>query len=284
VATKTSGNHNEAASGVLWSSAAFGCSDIVHLSHQGNTTLIGVLGAPNSGKTTFLMANYLQLLAGEKLSCGDICSSFTLGAWESIASFARYGNNNNQLSSFPPHTPRSTERSPGMLHLGMRLNDERVKNLLLTDAPGEWFSRWSINSDAKEAQGAKWTVDHSDAFLVFADCEKLCGQQRGSARNEVRQIIDKLGTQAGERPVLLIWAKSDHTPSDDIKTTITDALSRALPNARQCSVTKENPVSFIQALNQLLETVWRPDLNHPIFEPVMKHTPFYAFRGHHENN
>ena len=278
----TSINIKDVSSRLPWSSAALGSSDIAHLNHQGNTTLVGVLGAANSGKTTFLMANYLRLLAGEKLSCGDVCSSFTLGAWESIASFARLGNNSSQRSSFPPHTPRGEGRNPGILHLGVRLEDKCVKNLLVTDAPGEWFSKWAINADAKDAEGAKWTVEHSDAFLIFADCEKLCGEQRGTARREVREIIERLATSVRQRPVILVWAKSDYEPPDEIKIAITDALTRHLPSAKTFSVTKDDPALFTQVLNELLKIVWAPSINHPILEPIVKQTPFYAFRGHHE--
>lgn len=279
-AKKSSINQNKIDSRLPWSSATFGHSDLINLKHQGNTTLVGVLGAANSGKTTFLTVNYLSLLAGEKLNCGDICGSFTLGAWEALASFPRHVNSNNQLSSFPPHTPRSTERTPGMLHLGLRLKTDTVKQLLLTDAPGEWFAKWATNADSEDAKGAKWTVEHSDAFLIFADCEKLCGTQRGEARKEVREIIERLSSKVEDRPVMFIWAKSDHQPSNEIQNALMNSLNRYIPRAKVFKVTTKDLPSFTSALNELLEMVWKPSLSeYSILEPVMMHTPYYAFRG-----
>lgn len=274
-------DENDVSSRLPWSSAALGHSDLLRMYQQGPSIMIGLLGAQNTGKTTFLAANYLQLLLGEKYETGEFCGSQTLGAWESIASWARI-NNENQLPSFPPHTPRGVERTPGLLHFGLKDINDVVKNIFLTDAPGEWYTRWAVTGDAVDAVGAKWTALHSDAFIIFADCEKLGGDERSTARRELRMIIERLGESVGLRPTLLVWAKSDKEPSDGIKRAIQRALESNIPHAREVEVTVAKPNSFIKALDLILTEAWTPNFCLPIAEPIMGNTPFIAYRGHHE--
>jgi hypothetical protein len=275
-------NEREVSSRVSWSSSSLGSSDLMTFYHQAPSILVGLLGAHNTGKTTFLAANYLQLISGSDYSSGDFCSSFTLGAWESIASWARI-NNDKQLPSYPPHTPRGIERTPGILHMGLKSEEGKVKNIFLTDAPGEWFTRWAIDVDSREAKGAKWTAEQSDAYLIFADCEKLCGEDRSTARRELRTIIERLGEVIGGKPAILIWAKSEHQPPDGIKKAIQRALADNVPHAVELDVTVRDPKSFQRALDALLIAAWHPPKCKKIVEPVIKNTPFHAFRGHNEN-
>lgn len=272
---------SEVTSRVPWSSSALGCSDLLRMYQQGQSIFVGLLGTQNTGKTTFLVANYLQLLSGEKYNNFEFCGSQTLGAWESIASWSRI-NNEKQLPSFPPHTPRGVERTPGILHFGLQDIQGIVKNIFLTDAPGEWFARWAIDVDAVDATGAKWTASHSDAFLIFADCEKLAGEERSVARRELRTIIERLGESIGSRPAILVWAKSDKQPIEGIKRAIQRALESNIPHAKEFEVTVEDPASFTKVLESILKESWCPAFCEPIAEPIIAYTPFLAFRGHHE--
>ncbi|ALO41816.1 hypothetical protein PP2015_1304 [Pseudoalteromonas phenolica] len=265
---------------VPWSSSALGCSDLSRLYQQGPSIFIGLLGAQNTGKTTFLAANYLQLLSGEKYNNFEFCGSQTLGAWESIASWARI-NNEKQMPSFPPHTPRGVDRTPGILHFVLQDVNDKIKNIFLTDAPGEWFTRWAIDVDAIDAAGAKWTASQSDAFLIFADCEKLAGEERSVARRELRTIIERLGESIGSRPAVLVWAKSDKQPTEAIKRAIQSALERNIPHAKEFEVTVEDPASFARVFESVLNEAWTPKFCEPITEPIMGSSSFLAFRGHH---
>jgi len=279
--SNTTSKETNIVSRVPWSSAALGSSDLARLYQQGPSILIGLLGAQNTGKTTFLAANYLQLLSGEKYKSVEFCGSQTLGAWESIASWARI-NNEKQLPSFPPHTPRGVERTPGILHFSFKGAKEIVKNIFLTDSPGEWFTRWAVDIDAIDASGAKWTAEHSDAFLIFADCEKLGGEERSVARRELRTIIERLGESVGSKPTILVWAKSDKQPTEGIKKAIQRALESNIPQAKEVEVSVEEPTSFTKALESILTEVWEPRFCESIMEPVLGHTSFLAFRGHNE--
>jgi hypothetical protein len=57
---------------------------------------------------------------------------------------------------FPPHTPSNEARTPGLLHLSFSDKQNRRKELVFTDAPGEWFSEWAINEQSPKAAGARW--------------------------------------------------------------------------------------------------------------------------------
>ncbi|EJL6790232.1 hypothetical protein VB602_05600 [Vibrio parahaemolyticus] len=265
---------------VPWSSASFGSTDLVRLYQQGPSILVGLIGAENSGKTTFLASIYLLLISGSRLSKFSFCGSETLGAWEAIAAYCRF--NNTDLPSFPPHTPRGVERTPGVLHFTLRDENNITKNILLTDSPGEWFNQWSITPDSIEAQGAKWTAQHSDAFLIFADCEKLSGTERGVARKELRMIIQRLAETVCRRPVLLVWAKSDKSPSENIRQAIQTTLNESIPHALEVEVSVDDPSSMITATGHMLDHAWSPEKAKPISEPVVKNDAFLAYRGHYE--
>ena len=265
---------------VPWSSSALGSVDVARLYQQGPTILVGLLGAENSGKTTFLASIYLQLLAGSELNEHVFCGSQTLGAWESIAAYCRLDSTG--YPSFPPHTPRSIERTPGILHFNMGDCRGVTKNLLFTDSPGEWFNHWALEPNSSDAQGAKWTVKHSDIFLIFADCEKLSGPQRGAARKELRAIISRLAETVSNRPVIFVWAKSDKPAKESIRQTIQASLEESIPHAVEVEVSVDKPQSMLLATEGMLKLSWVKATPQSIIEPIINNNAFLSFRGHHE--
>jgi len=266
---------------VPWSGSALGLVDLTNLVPRGRSILVGVLGAQNSGKTTLLTANYLQLLKGRKIFDADFSGSRTLGAWESLAAHIRF-EDSARIPSFPPHTPRGTSRVPGLLHLSLRNQDEEFRDVLLADAPGEWFTRWSVKEGAPEAEGARWVVKHADAFIVMADCDRLCGSERGSTRRETRELIERLGNHVGSRPVVFVWAKSDKEPTEKIKATIRLALTNSIPHAIEHQTTTNNPDTLLAALTLAVNLAWYPPSIKTVIAPVLSNQPYHAFRGHHE--
>jgi hypothetical protein len=237
-----------------------------------------VLGAHDAGKTTLLTANYLQLLRGRRLADAAFAGSRTLGAWESLSAWMRF-EDAARTPSFPPHTPRGTSRVPGLLHIALRGPRDEVRDVLLTDAPGEWFTRWAIQEDALEAEGARWVVRHADAFLVLADCARLCGAERGQARAEIRQLLERLGNHGKERPAVLVWSKADQKPADGIRGAIRRALRESLPYASEIETSTERPHELAEALEAALRPAWTPPHAQGVVEPILRHQPFAAFRG-----
>lgn len=264
---------------VPWSGSALGLDDLFLLASRARHLLIGVIGAHDSGKTTLLTANYLKILENGVLADRTFSGSWTLGAWESLAAWMRFQD--KREPSFPPHTPRGTGRVPGMLHLALRSRSVGFRDVFFTDAPGEWFSRWAIKEDAPDAEGARWVVQHSDAFLIAADSERLSGANRGPARNELRQLLERLGNHIDGRPAVLVWTKSEHTVPDGIRRSITEALKANLPQAVELSSSVSAPGTFVDVIAAIVLSAWEGKVTPPIIEPVSVATPFWAFRGHH---
>lgn len=265
---------------VPWSGSALGLADMANLSPRGRTILIGVLGAHDAGKTTLLTGNYLQLLLGRSLANARFAGSRTFGAWESLAAWTRF-DDAARAPTFPPHTPRGTGRVPGLLHLALRNAEGEFRDVLLADAPGEWFTRWAIKEDAPEAEGARWLMHNADAFLVFADCSRLAtsNPKRGMARNELRQLLERLGNHVGNRPTALVWAKDDIEPNAEIRSSIQQALKRQIPHALEVNSSTNQPDSLTKALETVLYPAWSPQRASCIVEPILHQQPFSAFRG-----
>ena len=84
-----------------------------------------------------------------------------------------------------------------------------IKDLVFTDAPGEWFDSWRVHINDENAKGAKWIHRNSDAFLLFADSETLNGPKRGLAKLQIQSVADRILGEIDDRPFALIWAKAD---------------------------------------------------------------------------
>ena len=266
---------------VPWSGSALGLADLAQLTPRGRHLLIGVLGAHDAGKTTLLTACYLHLLRGYNIGEYRFAGSRTLGAWESLASHTRF-DDPIKGPAFPPHTPRGTERVPGLLHLALRNQQDEHRDVFLTDAPGEWFTRWAVKEDAPEAEGAHWTAQHADAFMVFADCKRLSGDLPVQARRDTQQLIERLSNHVGQRQVMLVWAKSDYTPSAPIRNGIRATLNRRIAKAQDFDVSTQHLGMLSGAMGKIIEVAWNAPLARPINEPRICPKPFFAYRNYHE--
>lgn len=270
----------EVSSRIPWSGSTLGLADLSLLAPRGRTILVGVMGAHDSGKTTLLTGSYLQLLQGLSLAGARFAGSRTLGAWESLAAWTRF-DDAARFPSFPPHTPRGTNRVPGLLHLALRGPEDDFRDLLLTDAPGEWFTRWSTQEKAPDAAGARWVARQADAFLVLADCGRLSGDTRGQARSETRLLLERLGNHVNGRPVVLVWSKTDCSPPEGIRSAILRTLKESIPHSTQAETTSTQPETLLAALGQAVQAAWLPKPARSVTEPVLQMTPFAAFRGFH---
>ena len=178
-----------------WSGSALGLVDLGFIAGRAKPIVVGIVGPENAGKTTLLAAWYLLL--GRGLSRSEsrrFAGSFSLAGWEAVAGALRWSPGNQP--NFPPHTSSRGGRAPGLLHLVFRHGADRVKDYLLTDAPGLWFQKWAINRDAVEGAGAKWVAEHADVFLLIADREALSGSSMGSARGALQLLAQRLSRRS----------------------------------------------------------------------------------------
>ena len=103
-----------------------------------NCHLIGILGAPNAGKTAAIVSFYL-LLSRSNLNGFEFRDSDTLMALEGISSGARRWCSGNPIEELTEHTRMTDERQAGFMHF--KLHDVQENNqieFVLPDIPGEW--------------------------------------------------------------------------------------------------------------------------------------------------
>ncbi len=205
-----------------WNGGPFGKDDAAIVAARGRPAVIGILGAEGAGKTTALGLLYSLLHGGRCFRGWRFAGSYTLGGWETIAHNLRW--HGTTPPSFPPHTPRGAARVPGLLHLALRAEDGRLLDMLITDAPGEWFVRWAVQEDAAECEGARWVSEFATGLLVFADSEALAGPMRGEARSLLSLLIQRVGTNRRGRPTAAVWAKADIEVPERIRQSVEDTF------------------------------------------------------------
>ncbi|MFV8750201.1 TRAFAC clade GTPase domain-containing protein [Nannocystaceae bacterium ST9] len=248
---------------------------------RARSIIIGVVGAHNAGKTTLLTGTYVMAQRGEQIANARFAGSRSLEAWESLAAWTRF-DDAARLPSFPPHTPRGFGRTPGLLHVALRGANDELRDVLLTDAPGEWFMRWAMQRDSPECEGARWTAENADGFLIVADCMNLSGEERGIARESTRSLIDRMGDVVDGRPVTFVWAKAEQHPPTGIRKAIENTLAQRIPHATQVESRLDQPATLCSAVGGIVKACWWPPCGKVSRVPVLSSTPFEAFRGHRD--
>ena len=219
-----------------WSGSALGLSDLGFVAGRGRPFVVGIAGPQNAGKTTLLGAWYLLL--GRGLLTGDewqFAGSYSLAGWEAVAGSMRWKP--GQPPTFPPHTASRGGRAPGLLHLAFREDgNQRPRDFLFADAPGEWFQKWALNRDSPEASGARWVCERSDVLLFVADRAALAGESMGAARNSLQLLAQRLAAERRGRPVAFVWTKADIEIAPEMESTVRQAVTNAMPDAREFAV------------------------------------------------
>lgn len=254
---KTAVAETEESARVPWTGNAMGAGDVGILAGRTRTRLVGVFGVSDSGKTSLLGAWYLLLGRGIGPEGVSFAGSLTLEGWENIAGNLRW--NAAHGPSFPPHTSSGGGRHPGLLHLNLQVRSTR-QDLLFADAPGEWFSRWSVRRDAEDAAGAAWLSGAADVLLVIADSHELAGPKLGTARTNLVALLRRVGAERRGRPVALVWTKCDIAVDAQMREAITRAADMVLGNYETFSVSMhaaigQEPHNRGQGLLKLLEWV-----------------------------
>ena len=120
------------------SSSSLAPEDIAKLSQKQYCNLIGILGAPDAGKTALLVSLYL-LLSRRKLVNYKFLNSLSIRAFDEISRGARRWNQGRAPEQMTSHTELPDERVPGFLHLRLQQLNTRTKfDFVLPDLPGEW--------------------------------------------------------------------------------------------------------------------------------------------------
>lgn len=265
-----------------WSGRVLGLTDLGFVAGRSKPIVLAVLGPHKAGKTTLLGACYLLLGRGLRPN-EDLrfSGSNSLAGWENVASPLRW-KPGPRSPAFPPHTTTTTARSPGLLHLAFKQDHDYRTDYVITDAPGEWFSKWAIERDAPDAEGARWVAEHADAFMLVADCEALAeSSNMGAARSGIRLLARRLADELQGRPVALVWTKSDVPISDEMKKTVRSAVLNLMPDTPEFAVTvmhnsdeQENVQGFLDLLRWVLNirrlTVRLPEPSAANIDPLFR--------------
>jgi hypothetical protein len=233
-----------------WSGRALGLSDMMIASARSSPTLVGLIGPYNAGKTAFLTSLFVHFAETAQIGRFSFAGSYTLQAWSHLKHYTTWPA--NQESSFPPHTPDSADRVPSLLHLAFREDVQPIQDVLFTDAPGEWFTRWIKNHAAEDAGGARWIAEHSTHFLFFVDREALAGTDVGKTRQQILALARLLSEQRGNRPVFVIWAKSDLKGAPEVEDMVRQKLQKFFGDHQSFEVHVEDP-ECLKVLGLILE-------------------------------
>lgn len=267
-----------------WIGDPLGELDLEIVTARSSPFLIGLVGGHDAGKTTLLTSLYILLWQGRFLARYSFAGSYTLRGWEGLAHALSWSP--GQPPRFPAHTSRTSGRTPGLLHLALRQDERTLRDVLLTDAPGEWFETWAVDRSAPGAEGARWTFRHARAFVLVIDSEALAGPRRGLARQQLVALVRRMGDEIARRRVAIVWAKSDRSVSEGIREVIRQAISAAFPDHREFRVSvypdpesSEEPGSgFLEVFDWLLEPSMLRVAS-PMPAPVNRSDAFLAFRG-----
>jgi hypothetical protein len=189
---------------IPWSGMELTPADISLLSHRSTPLIIGVVGAANAGKTSYLGMLYTLLFNGRKFQKWNFAGSYTLIAWEAQAKSLKIGINGKV--AFPKATPSAPDYY-SFYHLALK-KEKQLYDVLFADSSGEVFTKWAADTEDAEAENAKWIYQNSDALIFFVDSEALI-EGRGRVRNKIAQLATQISARLNGRPLVIVWSKAD---------------------------------------------------------------------------
>ena len=269
----------ELTSDVPWNGYALGTSDLAILGGRGSPLVIGLVGPPDSGKTSLLAFLYMWLLRYGKIVDWQFSGSWTLGGWESVVQHSRWAG--ETPPSFPPHTS-SSGRHPGVLHATFRDTKGRLRDVLFTDAPGEWFTQWARIPEDAAAEGARWVIDHADVLLMLIDSAALADPKKlPNSRRATRDLIERIGAVASHLPLAVVWTKEDVSIPDQAKDALVRACAEFVPKAATMRTTFNKPETIAKCFMDAISAAESSTLKSYTPEPAQSVDPFLAYRGIH---
>ncbi len=268
---------NSQTSDIAWNGYTLGTSDLTILGGRSHPLVIGLIGPPDSGKTSLLAYIYMWLLRYGCLEDWIFAGSWTLGGWESVVQHSRWTG--EPPPSFPPHTS-STGRYPGVLHVTFRDPTGQLRDVLFTDAPGEWFTQWAKFPQDSTATGARWIIEHADTLLMLIDSAALADPKKlPNSRRETRDLLERIGAITPELPMAVIWTKEDVKVPPKARETIEYACGEFVPHAKTFGTTFFKPETIAKCFKDMISANKNTTLKADICEPVLSSDPFLAFRG-----
>jgi hypothetical protein len=256
-----------------WTGRGLGLADMTLASSRGPACLVGLIGPFNSGKTGLLTSIFAHFATTGVVASYSFAGSFTLLGWSQLKDHTTWPSPNGGM--FPPHTPDTGQRTPSLLHLAFRRGGETVRDLLFTDAPGEWFTRWVSNEAAENSAGARWIADNATHFVFIVDREGLAGPEVGRIRNTTLALARRLSENLRGRPVIAVWTKSDGQCDEEVEAPVRARLNELFGEHPTLNLHVQDP-ACVNLLEVLLQQAPKTELPHEIAAPA---SAFLAFRG-----
>lgn len=183
-------------------SAALGLDDVRVMLGKRYGRVIGILGAPDSGKTALLVSLYL-LMAHGRLSHFSFADSRSLLTFEDIARGARSWNEGFPPTQMTTHTELGDSRAAGLLHLRIKkLSNSSCTDLFIPDLPGEWSTSLI---DANEHERLSFLSGAEAVWLTVDGASLLSPALRNNSIHRMKLLIDRVvAFYAGNTPRLFL--------------------------------------------------------------------------------
>ncbi len=265
---------------LTWTGLVLGMDDVAKVASRSRVATIALIGMSDVGKTSFLATLYLLLLSGKTIEGYRFAGSFTLGGWEILANKLRWLG--QEPPSFPDHTPRGMSRKPGLLHLALRDQSDRLCDVVFADAPGEWFELWAINRFDPQSEGARWLEQHADSVLMFFDSEKLSSpEHRGNARFQSLKLLDRVCDTYLPNAIGVVWAKYDTFRQNQAIDKIKQDIERKKIDQSFNVISANLPefLGVIETTGWAIKHALEGQKIETILLPIDYTNPFLSFRG-----
>ena len=199
----------------LPSSLTMGLEEATALMTLRHTTMVGILGLPDSGKTACLVSAYL-LLAKGGFEGYDYADSASLMAFEQISRGSRHWTKGDEPGQLTSHTEMTDDRQAGFLHLRLRRREDgRFFDMLMPDLPGEW-SRALI--DKTDSERFSFLGSASVIWLMVDGRAFADPKTRQYATYRAEMLVERLSvTLPTPRPRIILvpsWRDIGEFPAD----------------------------------------------------------------------
>jgi Double-GTPase 2 len=184
-----------------------GISETGQLMSRRYCRVVGILGAPDAGKTASLASLFL-LLGREKLTGFRFADSRTIMALNEISQGARRWNKGSPPDQMTSHTELAEDRPAGFLHLRVRRHaDNAAFDFLLPDLPGEWSDSFIDKNRSDRLDFLK----SADVVWIMVDGRQLSNlESRKTTLRRLDILVARLATLV-DRPMsaLLVISHRD---------------------------------------------------------------------------
>ena len=200
-----------------------GLDGLQRLAARRPVRIIGLLGAPDAGKTMALVSIFLLAGRGRLGGYGYRNSESAFAFDELSAGLRAWTPDGGMLDQLVPHTELADERRPGFLHL--RLHSSAIGaavDLAFPDLPGEW-TETLVNENVYKRLAF---LRNAETIWLFVDGSRLANLNFGhGVCDRTRSLIGRLAANLPVKvPLKLVVTRADQF--EEIPDVILDPIVR----------------------------------------------------------